>query len=199
MSRKPVDQQQPSECRQAIWDWIRDFASKHGESHAFISKDIDVKLELTSIRDYLTGLHKAGYLGVINHPAAKMPKGTPIVYCLVKDCGHEAPRVRKDGSAVTQGQGRRQMWRSMQILKVFRPVELAFTSTEDCRISEAEARIYCQTLCKAGYLTPMPNNSYMLITSMWSGPLPPQIQRTKQVYDPNLRKVVWSRVEGGAE
>ena len=63
MSRKPIDQQQPSECRQAIWEWIRNYVREHGPSHAFFLKDIDVKLDVASIRDYLTGLFNAGYLG----------------------------------------------------------------------------------------------------------------------------------------
>lgn len=200
MSRKPIDQQQPTECRQAVWEWIRAYVAKHGASHAFFLKDIDVRLDPKSVRDYLTGLHNAGYLGVYNDPTANLPKGTPIAYYLVEDCGHDAPRVRKDGTPVTQGQGRRQMWNAMRILKNFSVIDLAFNaSISECQIAEAEAKGYCAALCKAGYLAGRANQRYMLIAAMWSGPQPPQIQRTNQVYDPNLKRVVWSKVEGGAE
>jgi hypothetical protein len=200
VSRKPIDKQQPSECRQAIWEWIKAHVKEHGASHAFFLKDIDVKLEKDTIRDYLTGLFNAGYLGVYNDPTAKLPKGTPMAYYFKEDCGHDAPRVRRDGTPVTQGQGRQQMWNAMRILKVFRPVDLAFNaSTDDHTVAESEAVSYCAALCKAGYLSDRPAAGYMLLPSMWTGPHPPQIQRTKQVYDPNLRRVVWARIEGGAE
>lgn len=190
MSRKSIDQQQPTECRQAIWEWIRE------HKHPFIQHDVDVCLEASSIRDYLTGLTNAGYLEAIK----SRKRGEPTCYQLIKDNGIEAPRVRRDGTEVTQGQGRRQMWNAMQVLKVFSPRDLAFNAgTESHSIAEGEAKTYCHLLSLAGYLVPRDNGKYALIATRWTGPHPPQIQRTKQVYDPNLRKVVWSRVEGGAE
>jgi hypothetical protein len=198
MSRKPIDKQQPSECRQAICDWIRVREGIYGPLATFTIKDIDVKLELTSIREYLTGLIKAGYLSAV----ISRIRGHKdvVVYTLVMDTGHDAPRVRKDGTPVTQGQGRLQMWNAMQVLKEFNPRDLSFNaSTEEHKVAESEAKIYCAALCASGYLVGRANGRYMLVTAMWSGPQPPQIQRTKQVYDPNLRRVVWARIEGGAE
>lgn len=205
MSRKAIDQQQPSECRQAVWDWIRE------TSKIFTVNDIamDVRLSESSIRDYLTGLVNAGYLitelVTLNQ--------TPVrYYKLVRDTGIDAPRVRKNGALVTMGQGRRQMWNALQVLKRFTAFDLAFNaSTEACPVAESEAKHYIQMLHHANYLkllTPgKPGHKpgtgkkavYTLIPAMWTGPQPPQVQRTRQVYDPNLRKVVWSRVEGGAE
>lgn len=205
MSRKPIDKQQPSQCRQAIWEEVR----KKGD-WAFTSTELDVALDASTIREYLNSLHKAGYLEAISQGK----RGEANVYRLIDDCGVEAPRLRKDGSQVTQGNGRLQMWNAMRIIKQFSPADLAFNgTTDDVRISESEARNYCQALHKAGYLTiQVPSKTgrrgqpgsgqttrYMLIPSMWTGPQPPQIQRTKQIYDPNLKKVVWSKVEGGAE
>ena len=206
MSRKPIDKQQPSECRQAIWEWVRAYAAKHGPAHTFTINDIPVDLEETSIREYLAALHKGGYLEAISQGK----RGTANVYRLIFDCGVDAPRLRKDGVPVTQGQGRLQMWNSMRIIKSFTATDLAFNaSTDDHQVSESDANGYCQALHKAGYLRVLapaqtgPGSSkqatYMLIPARWSGPQPPQIQRTKQVYDPNLRRVVWSRIEGGAE
>lgn len=201
MSRKPVDQQQPTECRQAIWSWIRDFSSFCAELCAtepkpFTAKDIDVRLDISTINDYLTGLVKAGYLAALkgSKPAE------PVLYRLINDTGHDAPRVRRNGTPVTMGQGRQQMWNAMQVLKVFTPRDLAFNATTDTHtVAESEAKTYCATLCKAGYLVGHANQRYSLVPAMWTGPHPPQIQRTKQVYDPNLKRVVWSRIEGGAE
>ncbi|HXE96788.1 MAG TPA: hypothetical protein VN642_10305 [Dongiaceae bacterium] len=192
MSRKPIDQQQPSECRQAVWDLIRKL------NHPFTTSDLQyyIYLDASSINDYLIGLTNAWYL-----KAAKGPKRMdPVVYTLINDTGHDAPRVRKDGTPVTMGQGRLQMWNAMRILKTFSATDLAFNaSTDDHHVAASEAKTYCEALCRAGYLVGRANQRYMLIPAKWTGPQPPQIQRTKQVYDPNLKKVVWSKIEGGAE
>ncbi len=205
MSRQPIDKQQPSECRQAIWEWVR----SQGEQ-PFATTDVDVNLDSSTLREYLLALHRAGYLEIISQGK----RGEANTYRLVEDCGAEAPRLRKDGTTVTQGNGRQQMWNAMRIIKQFTPVDLAFNaSTDDHRVAEADARSYCSALYKAGYLrVAAPHKTgrcgktgsgklttYLLIPTMWTGPQPPQIQRTKQIYDPNLRKVVWSKIEGGAE
>lgn len=193
MSRKPIDEQQPSECRQAIWVEIK------LQGGAFTQNDLNVRLNPASIREYLVGLCAAGYLERIEPEPF-----VPTIYRLIKDCGHDAPRVRNDGTPVTQGQGRQQMWNAMRVLKSgFNATDLAFNATtDDHRVDVCEAKTYLGALHKAGYLRqtspskPGIQARYMLIPSMWTGPQPPQIQRTKQVYDPNLRKVVWSKVEG---
>lgn len=208
MSRKPIDQLQPFECRAAIWTAIRRLKTFDLDDLQMV-----VKLEKNSIQEYVTGLKKAGYL-----ESAAWPTDVPlcqrgkITYTLVNDIGIDAPRVRKDGSRVTQGQSRRQMWNALQVLKRFTPRELAFNAaTPDCQVSEQEAKGYVSALHRANYLklmTPAKSGHkpgtgkqavYTLIPAMWTGPHPPQIQRTKQVYDPNLRRVVWAKVEGGAE
>lgn len=192
MPRKPINEQQPTECRQAIWEWIR------ANDYAPFSVDLllhHVKLCPATVRDYLKGLTNAGYLSA--EPGQK--RFSAIIYTLVRDTGVDAPRVRKDGTPVTQGIGRQQMWNAIDTIKIFTAIDLAYNaSTEDHRVAESEARTYCQMLTNAGYLTKK-GDIYHLIPSMYTGPLPPQIQRTKQVYDPNLRRVIWSRIEGGAE
>jgi hypothetical protein len=194
MSRKPIDQQQPHECRQAVWEFIR----KVGVGETFTVNEIlrEVRLTASSVNDYLSGLCNAGYLSA-NKSKDRM---VLTLYTLIKDTGFEAPRVRKDGTSVTQGQGRRNIWNAMQVLKTFSPRDLAFcASTEVHSVAESEAAGYCAALCKAGYLVGRANQQYMLIAGKWTGPFPPQIQRTKHVYDPNLCKVVWSTITGGAE
>jgi hypothetical protein len=193
MSRKPVDKQQPTECRQAVWEWIR----RNGTLPFFIN-DIarEIRLEESSIREYLTGLVNAGYL----ERSGNHRNFSASTYTLIKNTGIDAPRVRKDGTPVTQGIGRRNMWNAMQVLKSFSPVDLAFNAkTETHIIAASEAISYCNALWTAGYLVRHPDGKYSLIPAMWTGPHPPQIQRTKQVYDPNLQRVVWARVESGAE
>ena len=195
MSRKPIDQQQPTECRQAVWDWIR------CQPLEFTVSDIlyDIRLESSTVRDYLIGLCRAGYLKATYDPAVKRGNSLSVSYTLIRDIGVDAPRVRKDGMPVTQGQGRLQMWNAMRILKSFTTIELAFnSSTDEHRVTVSESKSYCAALCKAGYLVGKAYQTYILLPTKWSGSQPPQIQRTNQVYDPNIRQVVWSRVTGGA-
>jgi hypothetical protein len=188
MSRKPIDQQQPDECRQAIWDFIR---NRQGEP--FTADDIlyHVRLDAGSVRDYLTGLVNGGYL------SSRTFKGQLhkiICHSLIKNSGIDAPRVRKDGSLVTQGIGQKYMWNAMTSMKVFTPADLAFEASTEChQVKTATAKSYCQTLCHFGYLRKQTKGAYKLIKR--TGPKPPQIQRTKQVYDPNLRQVMGYVVE----
>ncbi|MDA8412989.1 MAG: hypothetical protein M0023_04285 [Desulfobacteraceae bacterium] len=198
MSRKPIDQQQPTECRQAIWDAIRAFS--HVGTFTVGSVEIVTRCSSGMIREYLTGLTAAGYLEIKDYPSLVKKVALPLYYRLINDCGNDAPRVRKDGTAVTQGQGRLQMWNAMRILKTFTTQDLAFnSSTDDHTVAVSEAKAYIGALCKSGYLVGRSEGKFMLIPAMWTGPHPPQIQRTKQVYDPNLKRVVWSKIEGGAE
>ena len=204
MSRKPVDKQQPCECRQAMWAWIRKNETDHGPNAYFTLNDIalHINLDISSIREYLTGLSNAEHL-IAAKGSTRM---SPTLYTLVNDTGIDAPSVRRDGTPVTMGQGRQQMWNAMQVLREFSPRDLAFNAgTEAHPVAESDAKTYCGARHAAGYLvlvqksTPGTQARYSMITAKWSGPHPPQIQRTKQIYDPNLKKVVWSRVERGAE
>lgn len=195
MPLKPIDQRTPEERREAIWAAMR-------ELKVFTINRLfwHVKMERDSIRDYVVGLKRAGYLedlGLVMEDSRRARQ-----YRLIKDVGIEAPRVRKDGSYVTQGLAREQMWRTMRILKDFTPKELAVTaSLEACQVKESDAKNYCQYLAKAGYLVVVQKNHgrqqarYRLLASRYSGPKPPQVQRVKAVYDPNLGQVVWSSRE----
>jgi len=197
MTRRPIDQLSPEQRREGIWVAIR-------RLRRFTLRELwmEARLEENSIRDYVIGLTAAGYLAEdgtapgLNHRPAKC-------YRLVKDVGIDAPRVTRDGVTVTQGQGRQQLWRTMRILGEFSWRELAIAaSTEDCLCHERDAQYYCQHLHKAGYLALVKKGRgtgkggqpgiYRLLPSKYTGPKPPQIQRVKQVFDPNLNAVVWS-------
>ncbi|MBV5328514.1 MAG: hypothetical protein JZU65_12915 [Chlorobium sp.] len=184
MSQKPVDKRSQLEGRAAIWAAIR-------RTKIFVIPDLhgETRCSKAAIRDYLTGLLNGSY---INIHAESAGIGIPIIYELITDTGREAPRVRKDGSVVTQGQGRENMWRTMRILKDgFTPHDLAIqASTVEHPVAESEARDYLNYLHKAAYLI-LSGARYRLLPSRYTGPKPPMIQRTKQVYDQNLKKVVW--------
>jgi len=193
MAMKPVDKRSPEEKREAVWAVIR-------QMRQFCVRDLymEVRLGKETIRDYVAGLTAAGYLEKIREAHLSQP----ALYRLVKDCGPEAPRVRKDGTPVTMGLGRELMWRTMRILKEFSPQELAITaSIEGCEIAVGTAKDYIHHLARAGYLAvsqpagPGTQARYRFLPSRYTGPKPPQVQRVKTVYDPNLGKVVWSSRE----
>jgi len=201
MALKPIDKRGPAEKREAVWAVIR-------QMREFTVRDIwqRTRLAKASIQDYLQGLTAAGYLDVAGlRPAGFGSRAN--LYRLVRDVGIEAPRVRRDGTEVTQGLGREQMWRTMRILGEFSARDLAvIASTEDCRIAEKEAKDYCYFLQRAGYLAVSSAGKgtgnggvltrYKFIQRSFSGPKPPMVQRGKQVYDPNTGLVKWSRGGG---
>ena len=136
-------------------------------------------------RDYLVGLLRAGILEEISH----VPGGQ-CTYRLVKDCGVNAPRVRKNGVLLPDS-GRTRMWRAMPILDMFTVRELVnAASLEDATIAYGEAQAYCQWLARGGYLHRTGTDTYRFIPARNTGPKAPQILRVKQLYDPNVDKIV---------
>ena len=181
MPLKPMNKRNGLDSRQAIWDAIR-------RLETFTTREVrnETLLTMDSVRDYLEGLEAAGYIA----PSVKV-QGYPTVWKILKDIGVEAPRVRKDGSPVTQGQGRENMWQAMRILRTFTARELAVAArTPECMVRESTAADYAKHLHKAGYLSKQDCVYHMLPTA-FTGPLAPMIQRTKRVWDPNQRKVRW--------
>lgn len=212
MARKPVDLIAAAarpEGRQVIWGAIRTL--RHSIT---VSQIEDVtRIKEATIRTYVRGLERAGYLRKIAHAcerATHVPGSfEAAVYELINDCGVEAPRVTRNGEQVTQGRAREQMWRTMRVLREFSWRELAVqASTEEQQVKPEDARDYIKHLHAAGYLAcarpAKPGHKpgtgtlaqYRLLPSKYTGPQPPMIQRVKQVFDPNLGRVVW---KGGEE
>lgn len=188
MSRKPVDRLNGVDCREQIWAWLRKV-----KSVTVKELSVDTGLEMSSVRDYLRGLTNGGYL-------EEDKSGRSSVFTLVRDVGVDAPRVRKDGSKVTQGQGRINMWRTMRILRRFSAIELAVSaSTESCEVLQSSADDYIKHLCRAGYLRQDGDGRFLFLEHMFTGPKPPMVQRVKRVWDQNLNQVMWSEDGGDDE
>lgn len=194
MPPKPIDKRNVLETREAIWTAIR-------RLKVFTSRRLymETRCSRETIKEYLTGLTAAGYVSALTNAAPG-----PLEYALARDCGIDAPRVRRDGTEITQGRSRENMWRAMKIIGDFTYRDLAVhAATEETPVAEAEARDYCYHLHRAGYLALITAGKpgsrttagaltlYRLLPSKYSGPKPPMVQRVKQVYDPNLKKVVW--------
>lgn len=185
MSRTPVDQISALKTREALWGAIR-------RLRCFTAAEVrkETRCSVSQVREYLVGLIAAGILADVG----KSSISNATMYQLIKDCGNEPPRVRRDGTSVTMGRGREQMWQTMRALGSFTVADLfVAASTDDHPVAEGEARTYCHVLCRAGYLV-KGVGGYRLVR--YTGPQPPMIQRIKAVYDPNLKQVVWSQEEG---
>lgn len=181
--RLPVDRINTYKQRETLWTEMR-------RRKNFTIPQITelTTYDPSSVTYYINSLIAAGYVKKMLRGGRINGRLSPAVYRLIKDAP-EPPRVRLDGSPVTQGAGRDQMWRSMRILKRFSVQDLtAASSTEEHRVAESEARTYCQALARAGYLR-KEIGGYAF--ARFTGPKAPQIQRVKRIWDPNLKKVVW--------
>lgn len=155
-----------------------------------------------TVRDYLRRLQRGGYLTVIKEEAVKGNLRTHT-YELVNDCGMHAPRLTREGLPSVSGMGRVNMWRSMKILRDFDARDLCASASNDLvSVKLNEASDYIKHLHAAGYLKCIQpaNNAggmarYRLVPSMQTGPKPPQVQRTKRIFDPNLKRVMWREEE----
>ena len=204
MARKPahlVSTAKHIGGRQGVWQAVRKLQS------FTVDQIVDeCGGDRETVRTYIDSLRRGGYLAKVDTVA---PQRTSIsnsnvgqkranLFELVRDIGFEAPRVKRDGSPSVQGAAREQMWRTMKLLDVFSPRELALAaSTDDQAVSEVDALDYARYLQKGGYLfvvtagSPGKQVRYRFVRSRNSGPLPPQVQRLKSVWDPNTRVVVW--------
>ncbi len=176
--------------RKLIWSVIRALKT-------FTVKDIYYKTDINqrTITCYLQNLEKAEIvikeLETIGKGCLKTSR-----YTLIKDVGVVAPVVNKAGVLIENtNQGR--IWRAIRILKIFSLKDVVATaSTEEDPISVVSADNYLSFLKKAGYLNMNKDKVYRLNPAMNKGIQAPQIQRIRQIYDPNTDEVVWNSVEG---
>lgn len=202
MARKPahIELIGGKGLRQRVWDRIR--ALPQGAE--FVLRDMVVGQEATAtVRDYLYALARGGYLARRDVPNEGSSNYQAKRYTLVVDAGAEAPRLRRDGSPVTQGLSQEQMWRTLRMAKGdINARELAaHASTPTIAVAEAAAKQYIKMLYHAGYLKLTRKGHgigaggvqarYRLLSARDTGPRPPMICRTKVVFDPNENRVVY--------
>ena len=162
-----------------------------------VNKTIPVKDR--TVKLYVDRLLKGHYLMVkasINESGYRREH----VYELINDVGIDTPQLTMDGTPSPQGMAREQLWRSMRIMGDFDARDLMLAaSTERKAIRISVAVEYIKHLYDAGYLAKTTECSrgvsprrarYRFLPSMFSGPKPPQVQQVKQVFDPNLGKVM---------
>lgn len=193
MGRRPAHIEAEKRARvprgqQGFWELIRElrtFTISQLDGRSNVSRD--------AIADYVKRLVRIGAVAV-----DKTDERGAKVYRLVKDLGPEAPKVRRDGTIAPHGSARENMWRTMKRLGAFTPRELAVAASTATHLVDAEdAKSYLRFLRLANYIQLVtPGNArrqarYRFVAAMNTGPIPPAIQRTRQVFDANLGKVVW--------
>lgn len=205
MPRKPVhlELKGGKGLRQIVWERIR---SLNGAEFSLV--DVVKGGEATdTVRDYIEGLARAGYLTLTQTAITNgnLQQRRSRRWKLARDTGADAPRVRRDGTPVTQGLAQERMWRCLRMLKGdINAKELAaHASIEGAPVKESTANDYLLNLRLAGYCEITKDAQrhqcgkaaqrarYRLISN--TGPRPPMVQRTDTLYDPNLGAVVWIR------
>jgi len=194
MPRKPITELSGGKSpRQRIWEAIRGFAGINDGT--FTADDLSraSKIETEPVREYLKGLAAGGWVLIME----KGGRGVNSVYRLEKDNGIEAPRVRRDGSEVTQGSGNEAMWGAISVLDTFNAQTIADLSGAKLNT----VKTYCTMLSRAGYLGARVEGKgtgrggtptlWRSVKSRISGPRAPMITSLKAVYDPNLHQVMW--------
>ncbi|OTG68282.1 hypothetical protein B9T25_06265 [Acinetobacter sp. ANC 4470] len=184
--------------RQRVWLAIR----KWKDDFTLIQVAEEGSMKEDSTRDYLTGLLNAGYIEVAYEEPIMGKRVKRIHYKLVRDVGYNAPAVKRDGTETTPACINKAMWNTLRILKrAINADELASLSSNDLfNVSVHTANTYLQILNEAGYLKlvqPAINMTgkkakYQLLECMNTGPDSPQIQRAKQVFDPNTNQLMYS-------
>lgn len=202
MARRPAHLERAGSLtpRDRIWAAIRALADGATFSGAEVAMLAEIHVD--TVMTYVAGLVAAGYveMSATRRPAGKRNRREFALLSLIRDVGVEAPRVNKDGTPVTQGLGREQMWMAIRVLKSFNADELALAaSTPAQSVSTEEAVYYVGALKKAGYIAltapskPGTKARFRFLRTRNTGPRAPLVQRDKSVMDANTGEVVWRR------
>lgn len=203
MARKPVTAYAGGKGpRQRIWEAIRARGEAEWTRYSIARAACVAD---TTVTTYCQALEKAGIVARageqrINSVAAE------VRWTLVRDEGIDAPRLKRDGSRVTNGLAQEQMWRALRVLACdLNARELAaHASTAAVPVTLSAAEHYLTWLMAAGYLIRTRAGKglgkagkgvtarYRLNLARNTGPRPPMICRAKVVYDPNEDAVVWA-------
>lgn len=169
--------------RERLWAAMR-------ELRVFDTRDLALKSKVArhkgKIKDYADALTRAGIL--LKTPARVC--GDFARYELVRDLGVDAPRVRKDGTAVPDD-GQTRMWRAMKILRTFSARDLVVhAALPGFPVADSTAATYCRWLESGGYLVRQPGEVPRWRFVRDTGARAPQILRVKQLFDPNTGEVM---------
>ena len=205
MARKPVTAYAGGKGpRQRIWEAIRARGEAEWTRYS-IARAAGV--EDSTVTTYCQAMFAAGIIARTGEIAISAV-ATEVRWRLVRDEGIDAPRLKRDGSRVTNGLAQEQMWRALRVLACdLNARELAaHASTAAVPVTISAAEHYITWLLAAGYLIRTRAGKglgragkgvtarYRLDPARNTGPRPPMICRAKVVYDPNEDAVVWAPI-----
>lgn len=185
--------------RQRVWMAIRE----HKNEFTIAQVAALGNMKVDSARDFITGLRKAAIVAELRREKVEglSSKIEVIYFKLVEDYGFHAPSVDRKGNLLNQKTScNKAMWNTLRILKkAVNANELAaLSSTDEQNVSVETADSYLRFLYHAGYLLiareahhAVRKAKYQLKADMNTGPNPPMIQRSKQVFDPNIGQVMF--------
>lgn len=186
LGQLPVDKAKNN--RKIIWAAIRKL-----RVFTIVDLEKETKLNHATISTYVLSLAKGGYLSkkFIYFEGSRRIQHSQ--YELIKDTGFCHPRVNRQGQDVSESV-QNKIWKCIRIHKSLSLLDLeAMLSGLGVTFSLVAIDSYLKMLRTAGYLRKKKGDkNYTLVLGMNTGPLAPQIQKTKQIYDPNLQKVIWS-------
>jgi hypothetical protein len=195
-----MDAGQPYQSpRQRVW-----LAIRKNRDEFTIQQVADLgRMKYESTREFIASLVKAKIVKVIREEAVyNKPKSIKkAFYKLENDLGYSVPKVDKNGKLLSKMTGNKAMWNVLRITKqaVSAHELIRLASNDEIAIKLETANEFLRALKNAGYLTLVQpaNNAggkakYRLLPAMDTGPNPPQIQRAKQVFDPNTNTVMYS-------
>lgn len=187
--------------RQRIWEALR--AARHDFTVQHIAWAVDLDLE--TARYHITALRRAGYIEAVD--TRPLP-GAEQFLRLAKDCGVEAPAVTRKGAPRLSGLGTEAMWRTLRILGEISAEELAEQASASVPTTAKTAYAYLLWLQRAGYVAATAQSKsgpkgqcarYRLLPGMYTGPMPPMVQRNGQLFDANLGEVVYVHPPKGGQ
>lgn len=180
---------------ESIWFHILEF--KDAE---FTIKDINLQTSIheSTVRDYLKRLIRAGYVQKLEGNKGSRGGNLKNIYIVIKPV-LTAPRLTRNGTPAKSATGRDNMWRTMKMIGRFTKHDLAiYSSTDQCQVKVSTAGDYIKHMSKAGYIVEVSKkkgnvaSQYVFLQSKNTGPKAPMIQRVKNVYDPNIKEIVWT-------
>ena len=173
--------------RQLIWLEIRKYADDFTVPQFIHS----LKFKQTTVRLYINSLLKAGFIREVYRENSKVRH-----YELVHNCGYNAPEIDKNGKPSPLCIKNKAMWNTLRITRAaLTSKQLAqFSSTSEFVISAQRARAYLSNLYHAGYLSKT-GDKYQLLQSMNTGAKSPMVRKNRQVFDPNINKIMGMKNE----
>ncbi|WP_448760970.1 hypothetical protein [Acinetobacter tandoii] len=198
MERNKQDQQQNGQPyqspKQRLWVAIR-------ENRGDFTVEQVAKagcMKVNSANDFVRALKNAGFVKVLREENIQDKK--IMHYVLERDCGYNAPALRRDGSFIENKTEAmyRAMWNTLRITRIsVNARELAAMSSNDLlRVTETIADSYLRILHQANYLRlvsqgrSLKQNKYQMLMHMNTGSKPPEVHSVKQVFDPNTSRVM---------